>query len=188
MKEEERPEKFLGKFIFTNLTATFGQKTLQLCNVSKIEVGRFKEVTKAVYSISDQVRSQALKAIGVGALLLLLGGFWEALRIIGILVIIAGGAIVWYYYDERSKKKDYTYNYYGLFFDCTSGKTEVLWFDNYEDVVKLFDRITNSMNRQEVASFVANITDNRMTFTDSKNIVVNSEIRAGEMIVGDRTA
>lgn len=183
--EEERPVKFLGKFIFTNLTATFGQKTLQLSNVSKIEVRRFMEVTKAVYSISPEGKSQAIKAIIVGVLLVLLGSFLEALIIIGSLLIIIGGGVVWYYYDERRKKEDSVNNYYGLFFDCTSGKTEVLWFDRHEDVIQLFDRITNSMNHERMIDFVANITDNRVSIIEGKNIVVNSRIEAGKMVVGD---
>jgi len=183
--EEERPVKFLGKFIFTNLTATFGQKTLQLSNVSKIEVKRFMEVTKAVYNISAERKSQAIKAIIVGVLLVFLGSFAEALIILGALLIIGGGSVVWYYYDERRKKADEVSNYYGLFFDCTSGKTEVLWFDRHYDVIELFDRITNSMNHERMVDFVANITDNSVSIIEGKNIVVNSKIEAGKMVVGD---
>lgn len=185
--EEEKPDKFLGKFIFTNKTATFGQKTLQLSNVSKIEVRKYKEVTKAVYRISDVHRDQALKAVGIGLLLILLGQSWESLSVIGAFILVIGGAVIWWYYDERNRKKDKIYNYYGLFFDCTSGKSEVLWSDKHDFVVKLFDRITNSMNYEQMGNFIANITDNSVTITNSKNIVVDSVISSsGEMIVGDR--
>ncbi len=180
--EVEKPDKFLGKFIFTKRTITFGHKTLQLSNVSKIEVKSFRDTTKAVYKISDERLSWAWKVALVGVLLAL----WEPLRVVGVLFILVGAGIIWYYYDERNKKKDRVYNYYGLFFDCTSGKTEVLWSDHQDFVVQLFDRISNSMNYEQMSSFVANITDNSIQVIDSSNVMVQSKVDAGgNMQVGD---
>ena len=88
---EEKPERFLGKFVFTKKTATFGQKTLQLINVTKIEVRSFRETTKAVYRISPARLQQAWKMIAAGVLLAFLGGFWESLRFIGAILILVGG-------------------------------------------------------------------------------------------------
>jgi len=113
-----------------------------------------------------------------------LGGYWESLRLIGILLVLAGGGIIWYYYDERKKIKDITYNYFGLFFDSASGKTEVLWSDYYDFVVKIFDQITNSMNYEQVNSFVANFTDNSIKLIDSDNNVIQSSIEAGTVSIG----
>lgn len=185
--EEEKPEKFLGKFIYTKKTITFGRKTLQLSNVSKIEMKSFRETTKAVYSISPQRKNQAIKALIAGVLLTLLGSVWEPFALLGVLLVLIGGGIVWYYYDERNRIKDRIRNYHGLFFDCTSGKTEVLWSDEQDFIVKLFDRITNSMNYEQIGSFVANITDKRIEIKDSSNVVVQSTIEAGEVNIGDST-
>ncbi|TNE58474.1 MAG: hypothetical protein EP344_09940 [Bacteroidetes bacterium] len=158
--EEEKPERFLGRFIFTRRTVTYGHKTLQLSNVVKIEVKGFQEVRKATFRVSDESRNTAIRAALAGLMVLGVGYYlWDPLQLIGLLLVLAGGGVTWYYYHERSQKQDEVYNYYGLFFECTSGKTEVLWSGNKDFTFELFDRITSSMNDDRVASFVANFTE-----------------------------
>lgn len=193
INDEEMPEKFLGKFVFTKKTITFGHKTLQISNISKIEVSSFKETTKPVYSISEKTRDNALKSAALGLVGIFLGGVWEPFRIIGALLIIISGGIVWFYYDERQKKKDKIYNFYGLFFDCTSGKTEVLWSDQYSFVNELFDRITEAMNSEQFNGFVANFIENKFesienstVIKDSSNVLAHSPINADSVSIGTK--
>lgn len=193
LNDEEMPEKFLGKFVFTKKTITFGHKTLQISNISKIEVNSFKETTKPTYSISENTRDSAIKAAALGLIGIFLGGVWEPFRIIGVLLILISGGIIWYYYDERQKKRDKIYNFYGLFFDCTSGKSEVLWSDDYSFVNELFDRITEAMNRDNFNGFVANFIENKFesienstVIKDSSNVVAHSHINANDVSIGGK--
>jgi hypothetical protein len=183
--EEEVPQRYLGEFLFTQKTATFGQKTIQLSNVSKIQVRSFKETKKAVYRITDENLKQAWKLLGVSLILILVGKYWEMAGTLGIILGVLGGGVIWYYYNERRRLKDKTYNYFGLFFDCTSGKTEVLWSHRQDFIVQLFDRISNSMNYERMSNFVAHFNDNSVLIQDSENIIVKSNIQAGEMVVGN---
>ncbi len=160
--DEEKPERFLGRFIFTRKTVTFGHITLQLSNVCKIQVRSFKETIKPKYSMTERHLNTAWKVVGIGFLIFLAGNVWESFASIGLITMLAGGVGIWYYYDERKRKKDMVNNYHGLFFDCTSGKTEVLWADSVAFTAELFNRLTTSMNDERVTSFVANFHENRI--------------------------
>jgi hypothetical protein len=180
---EEAPEKYLGKFIFTAKTATFQKKTLQLSNVVNIEVRSFFETKKAVYIISEEHKDLALKVLAAGVVLFFLRSIADVFATVGVLLGLGGGGVLGYYFYERNRKKDKTRNFYGLFFHCTSGKNEVLWFDSQQDVVMLFDRITNSMNQRDSPNFIASFTDNRIVIHESENVMVNSKIDAGGNVV-----
>jgi hypothetical protein len=165
--DDEKPERYLGKFRFTRKTVTFGQITLQLSNVSKIEVKSFKETIKPKFDMTDEHLKTAWKGVALGILVILIGGVVKSLVSVGFIILLAGGLGVWYYHNERNRKKEKIYNYHGLFFDCTSGKSEVLWSNDVKFTIELFNRISHSMNDDQFTSFVANFTENRFETIDA---------------------
>jgi hypothetical protein len=162
--EDEKPENYNGRFVFTPRTVTFGHVTLQLSNVSGIRIKRFKETIKAVYDLNERQLKTAWKAVIIGLIIFLIGAGLEAeiFSALGFLTALGGGLVVWYYHDERNKKKDIIYNYHGLFFDLNSGRSEVLWSDDGPFAGRLFNYITHSMNDDKQTSFIAHFHDNRI--------------------------
>lgn len=183
---ESLPVKYLGKFYFTNKTATFKDVTLQLCNVVKIRVKSYKKEVKATYKINEETINNGYKAFFIGLLLAYFGRKVDVLVLISGITILASGALIYYYYYERRKYKDRISNFYGLFFECNAGLDEVLWFDHPKDVADLFDRITNSMNEPEPTSFIATFNQSNIEIRDSKNIVIDSNIQGDEVVIGNK--
>ncbi len=177
-KDGEVPENFnVSEFIFTKRTITYDGKTIQLSNVTKIAKYGFRETTKPVFKVKDDILTKAtLAAIGLLILSYFVSGISGLSTIVSFGFIVAA-CIAGYGYYERHTKKEVHEDFYGLIIETSSGKAENLLTNSKDFIWRLFNQITRAMNDVSFQVIEANFHTHDITYHD------NSQI---ETIFGDK--
>jgi hypothetical protein len=170
-KDGEIPENFnVSEFIFTKRTITYDGKTIQLSNVTKIAKYGFRETTKPVFKVKDDVLTKTtLAAIGLLFLTFLVSGISGLSTIVSFGFIVAA-CIAGYGYYERHTKKEVHKDFYGLIIETSSGKAENLLTNSKDFIWRLFNQITRAMNDVSFQVIEANFHTHDITYHDNSKI------------------
>lgn len=165
LDNDEIPENFnVGKFLFTRKTITYGGKTVQLSNVTKISKYSFRETKKPVFDVSQDLFYKSGAGVLICALLMFLLSSIEFLSSIFMIGFVISLGILIYGYNERQKKKQTDKDYYGLVIETSSGKAENLLTTDKKFIGALFNEITKAMNDKDGKKLVANFSTNQIYY------------------------